>query len=56
MAWALIGVVIVAAGLAWCHFYPSERDRFAHTFYGWVAMGVISLVLGVTKHFFPGLY
>lgn len=56
MGLAIVGALVLGGGLAWCYFVPNEADRFAHTFYGWIAMVVIAVVLNVVGFLFPGLY
>lgn len=56
MEYTLLAIVLVGGGLAWCYFWPKESDRFAHTFYAWVAMIGIAVVLNVVKFVWPGLW
>lgn len=53
---ALVALIILGGGLAWCRFVPKERDRMRHVFLGWVAMVGIAIVLHILHYFYPDLY
>ena len=49
--WGIVGVVITVGGVAWCYWWPAERDRFAHTVYGWLVLVGVLVVTAVAKLF-----
>lgn len=56
MTYFVLAIVVGVAGFAWCWYWPDERDRFAHTVYGWIALILAAVGLNVVKFLYPGLW